>query len=383
MKYRLFLFFLIGSLSLKAQLTIEPVTSGKQALELLSGGTIQVESIDYYGSFNAIGKFTNNSPILNMKSGIYLGTGNLNAPVGPNITGGSSTPQSRDGMQLNDDPDLMKIASGKLFDQVILQFTFIPRCDTIAFQFVFGSEEYPEYVQKKFNDVFGFFIKGPGINGTKNMALLPDDSTPITINSVNMLYNNQYYIYNKPTTPEELKTSLQFDGFTRKLTAKSHVIPGQTYTIKIAIADVNDMSYDSGVFLEANSFTCLGQTVPPVQSKKDSVVATYTLHIEFPFNSSVIPQQYHRYLDSLYEVLSKNATYVMEVNGHTDNAGTAEYNKMLSEKRALAVKSYLIKKGIDATRISATGYGSSQPLNGNRNEKEKAANRRVVFVIKK
>ncbi len=362
---------------------MEPVTSGKQALELLSGGTIQVETIDYYGSFNAIGKFTNSSPILNMKSGIYLGTGNLNAPVGPNITGGSSTPQSRDGIQLADDPDLMKIASGKLFDQVILQFTFIPRCDTISFQFVFGSEEYPEYVQKKFNDVFGFFIKGPGIKGTQNMALLPDDSTPITINSVNMLYNNQYYIYNKPTTPEELKSSLQFDGFTRKLTAKAHVIPGQTYTIKIAIADVNDMGYDSGVFLETNSFTCLGQTLPPLQSKKDSVVATYTLHLEFPFNSSVIPQQYYKDLDSIFAQLKEHPEFIMEVNGHTDNAGTAEYNQLLSEKRALAVKSYLVKKGIDGARISATGYGSSQPLNGNRNEKEKAANRRVVFVIKK
>jgi len=63
-------------------------------------------------------------------------------------------------------PDLSVLAAGfQTFDASILEFDFIPQSDTLKFNYIFGSEEYPEYVNSGYNDVFGFFISGPGIAG--------------------------------------------------------------------------------------------------------------------------------------------------------------------------------------------------------------------------
>ena len=72
---------------------------------------------------------------------------------------------------------------------------------------------------------------------------------------------------------------------------------------------------------------------------------------------------------------------MIEVEGHTDNVGKAEVNKKLSQKRADAVKDYLIKKGIEADRLSAIGYGSEQPIADNKTKEGRAQNRRVEFKI--
>jgi gliding motility-associated-like protein len=136
---------------------------------------------------------------------------------------------------------------------------------------VFGSDEYNEFVCSSFNDVFGFFLSGPGISGPYsnnaiNIAIVPNTTLPVAINTVNIGQpgsagsaggcpvgglNNSLYFVNNP----EGSLSIQFDGFTTVLTAKSAVQCSQTYHIKIAIADVFDGAFDSGVFLEANSFT--------------------------------------------------------------------------------------------------------------------------------
>jgi hypothetical protein len=63
----------------------------------------------------------------------------------------------------------------------------------VEFEYVFGSEEYCEDVGSEYNDVFGFFISGPGINGVKNLAVLPGGTTPISVNSINHDVNTQYY----------------------------------------------------------------------------------------------------------------------------------------------------------------------------------------------
>lgn len=125
------------------------------------------------------------------------------------------------------------------------------------FQFVFGSEEYPEYVNQ-FNDVFGFFINGPGINGphsnnSKNIALIPGTNTPVSINNVNEGNNSEYFVVND-------LDFIQYDGFTTVFTAESEVQPMQTYHIKLAIGDGVDHFYDSGVLLQASSFCSGPQT---------------------------------------------------------------------------------------------------------------------------
>jgi outer membrane protein OmpA-like peptidoglycan-associated protein len=80
--------------------------------------------------------------------------------------------------------------------------------------------------------------------------------------------------------------------------------------------------------------------------------------------------------------LKENPQYKIKIAGHTDNVGSAEFNKQLSEKRAAAVVEYLKKKGIDSRRLSSVGFGEEKPLASNDDEKEgRELNRRTEFEI--
>ena len=84
----------------------------------------------------------------------------------------------------------------------------------------------------------------------------------------------------------------------------------------------------------------------------------------------------------MVELLLKNANVNIEIAGHTDNIGSAKYNKTLSERRAKSVFTYLVEKGIDGARLTAVGYGKDKPLVTNDQEKEgREINRRVEFKI--
>ncbi|HET8574475.1 MAG TPA: choice-of-anchor L domain-containing protein [Edaphocola sp.] len=157
-------------------------------------------------------------------------------------------------------------------DACVLEFDFVPAGDTIKFDYVFGSEEYPEYACSTFNDVFAFFINGPGLpNGINNIALIPNTTIPVAINSINNITNpssactdmgtgspfSQYYIDNEALGGQ----NIVYDGYTTVLTAISSVIPCDTYHLKLAIADAGDQSFDSGVFLRAGSLNSVGITL--------------------------------------------------------------------------------------------------------------------------
>jgi len=86
-------------------------------------------------------------------------------------------------------------------------------------------------------------------------------------------------------------------------------------------------------------------------------------------------------LNTLVDLMKKNPTMKIELSGHTDNSGIESENKILSENRAKAVMEYLITNGIEATRMSAKGYGSSKPIADNKTEEGKQKNRRTEFVV--
>ena len=127
-----------------------------------------------------------------------------------------------------------------------IEFDLTVTSDTIRFNYSFGSEEYLEFVGS-FNDVFAFYISGPGIVGTDNMALIPGTATPVSINNVNDVDNPSYYNINGegwdlPFSADDYY--IQYDGFTTVLEAKHNVIPCETYHLKMAIADDLDWSLD-------------------------------------------------------------------------------------------------------------------------------------------
>jgi hypothetical protein len=193
------------------------------------------------------GTFTGGTGIIGFESGIILSTGGVQNVVGPNQYDSISQINGLAG-----DPQLTAIAGGQTYDATNLQFDFTPTLSEISFQYVFASDEYNEYANTQFNDVFAFFLNKIGGTPT-NIAIVPGTtSTPVSINNVNLVNNPAYFINNDIASGAHLNTEM--DGLTTVLTASATVIPGQTYHIKLAIADVTDSVYDSNVFIKASSF---------------------------------------------------------------------------------------------------------------------------------
>lgn len=212
-----------------------------------------------------IGVFNRGNVTFPISSGIVMTTSNLSS-----ISQSSNYPSANASVDVTNntvtpDAKLATIISANLHDRAALDFDFVAFSDTMAFNYVFASEEYPDFVCSDYNDVFGFFIEGYNpvthANSSWNIALLPNGITPVTINTVNggqygssysptsttVLTNSQYYHQNSSSPPA-------FNGYTVKLAASANVVPCQVYHMHLAIADVTDGVYDSGVFLEEGSF---------------------------------------------------------------------------------------------------------------------------------
>ena len=225
---------------------------------VLLGPGVTVSNILYNGNPAAIGSFQATGTNLGIDEGIVMTTGTVIAgedgPHGPNDNGASGLDNGYGGSAL-----LSSIISGgTTLNASILEFDFIPYSDTVSFKYVFGSEEYPEWVSAGFNDVFGFFITGPGIIGYQNIAQLPNGAGVVSIDNVSAVTNQQFFVDNGNGTQAPFNSSdayIQYDGFTKVLKAFSEVQCGETYHLVIAIADVGDGQFDSGIFLEANSLS--------------------------------------------------------------------------------------------------------------------------------
>lgn len=251
-----------------AQLTFNNSVTAQQLAQALAGSGIIVTNATYTCPTNGIGKFGGGlTTNIGLDSGIILTTGANSIASGPNNlpAAGDCAYGSFPGDPTSGDPDLTPLSgTTETYDACKLEFDMTPLCDTLKFNYVFGSEEYPDFVCSQYNDVFAFFISGPGIIGQQNMALIPGTTTPVAINSVNSgsagsqsnggsctsLGYSQYYVDNTGGT------TIQYNGFTTVLTAKSAVQACQNYHLKIAIADAGDCAYDSGILLQANSLQC-------------------------------------------------------------------------------------------------------------------------------
>ena len=260
-----------------AQITISntnPYNSSNHLINnVLLGGGVSANNVTYQGDPIQVGFINAINSNLGIDSGIVLSTGDI-IDLDPNFFGFGNIPSST-----NSDPDLLNVANSVpplinqpfnvtgIFDVATLEFDFIPNSDTLSFNYVFGSDEYLTWINSEYNDVFGFFISGPGIsgpyaspsgfpNGSINIANVPNSTPPlpITISSVNNLLNSQYYIDNQSTFPQ----TISCNGFTTSFTATTLVQCGEIYHIRLALADGSDANLDSWVFLEAGSFSSNG-----------------------------------------------------------------------------------------------------------------------------
>lgn len=206
---------------------------------------------------NQYGVFSNGmSTSLGFNSGLIMSSGTATLAAGAASSFASGTYNVS-----VTDPQLTAIAAGATNDVCIITITLVPQCNTLALRFVFGSEEYPEFVGGNFNDVFGFFVSGPnpagGTYNNLNVAQLPN-GTPVSINNVNPNLNNAFYVNNASST------TIAYDGVTTVLTPVLDVIACQEYTFKLAIADAGDFSYDSAIFIDFISCATSVAAVDPV-----------------------------------------------------------------------------------------------------------------------
>ena len=183
--------FLSGD-NLFGQIVINSSMTPAQLVQnILVQGGLSISNITYTGATGAaksqIGSFTNNNTTyLGLPSGIVLSSGYINHIAAPASTTGAMS----DATGTPGDADLEALSgAASTYDTSVLQFDFIPSYNTVSFKYVFGSEEYPEYVCSQFNDVFGFFLSGPGIagpysNSSINIALIPGSSPHFLLQSI-------------------------------------------------------------------------------------------------------------------------------------------------------------------------------------------------------
>jgi len=245
------------------------------ANEVLAGKGVTISNVRSYGYAEQFGYFENGKDIVEMASGVVMSNGSV-----PNIF-----PQDKRMNKTYDvsvdgglgDDDLLTIANevpalvnksftvAKTADAAIIEFDFVSVSDSVEFSFVFASEEYssPEdagYLFSKYNDVFGFFVAGPGIsgpysspseftNGSANLATIPENNWPITVSTVNDQFNSGYFNHSSNGASPN-----PFNGQTFLITRTFRVEPCEVYHFRFAIADGQDNSHDSAVFLEEGSF---------------------------------------------------------------------------------------------------------------------------------
>lgn len=279
----LVIIYLINFVGLSsAQTTVTGITPSAAA-NLLLGTGVTISGVSFTGSTQQLAEFNYGSSEIGINHGIALTTGQYNFITGNNTSdvGNQMNLSSPTGITDADLASLAGVSIGATKNPVFLEFDFTTTGTTVQFEYVFACEEYNRYAPNaingcslsSFNDVFGFFISGPGITGpftggtAMNIATLPSSTTPVSVNTVNYCFNSSYYINNcygitpcagtySPTLdPSHLP--FPYNGKTVVLTAKANVscAPGATYHIKLAITNISDDLLDAAVFIKANSLS--------------------------------------------------------------------------------------------------------------------------------
>jgi outer membrane protein OmpA-like peptidoglycan-associated protein len=405
-KYIWFVVFFIANSACYAQFKVGEASSIDSLVRFVlldDESNVLISNIQYSGNQKSIGHFQNASIPELFNEGIILTSGSIHHITSHNLDQARSYNTNTKGNEL-----LTRIASGQTTNAAVLSFDFVPFTDTIVFYYIFGSEEYPEFVEKEKNDVFAFFISQNGDNPV-NIAKIEESGIPITIDNVNSQNHSELFIKNYiwdlnysflSRNPQKkiLASNLEYDGITTKLPAKYAVKPGRKYHIDLAIADVDDYFNDSGVFLKAGSFKSSGQKKIFVKSvierylvdfedkyqnikvKKDS--ANPGIQIFYKIDSFDLTQKKEAYLSDILSFIQSYPQLDVMIYGHTDETGTTEYNQKLSAQRAAEVANYFIAQDISSKRISFKGFGSAKPLNDKGTNEAKAMNRRVEVFFK-
>lgn len=300
----LFIVAISGAKNVRGQMVVDnTITVNDLVNDYLVGENVNVFNILINGVpgdsvYTNIGLFDASNSNIPIQNGIVMGPMDVNYVIDGDASFGSGNLPSYS------DADLDSLAAPlniPATEYAILEFDFIPQGEVVLFRYVFSSEEYPGFVCSQYNDAFGFFISGPGINGpymngAENIAIIPGTDLPVAINTVNDgnpatpgneagcpeggLDNSEYFIvnYNMPSPATAM------NGFTTVLEATSVVQCGEMYHLKMAISNVSDGALDSGVFLESGSFGAIPIVQIDIDTPTDSSLVGEGCQIDFVFN---------------------------------------------------------------------------------------------------
>lgn len=238
---------------------------------LINNPCAEVTNVTWSTSSNAsgplgIGYFEKNGSSFAYNDGIILSSGFISAAPGPKGNGIQANGNSGGDASLNA-LILAQGLSGTTNNASVLEFDFTAITDQMSFNFLFASEEYGEF-QCTYSDIFAFLLTDLTTGITTNIAVIPNTNIPV---SVTTIHDQQYYsgggvncgnanvqyfdrYFDGGNDAASLGAPINFHGQTVSMIAQSEVVPGNTYHIKLAIADYNDSSHDSAVFIEGGSF---------------------------------------------------------------------------------------------------------------------------------
>jgi hypothetical protein len=232
---------LVGLAHSAHAISVSNSTDANALAAYLAGAGVTISNASLtYNTDSPSGMFSGGASSVGFANGVVLTSGTTDCIAGPNnqtgCTGGGTTTS--------------------------LKFDFTSSTGSVFFNYVFGSEEYNQYVGSQYNDQFELLLNGV------NIALLPGGAGIVSINNVNCGTNSAYYVNNNSgeiNTPEGCTNAgldIQLDGLTKVLTAGASVLAGETNTFEFRIYDVSDGQLDSAVFIQQGTFSGTQTEVP-------------------------------------------------------------------------------------------------------------------------
>ncbi len=241
----------------------------------------------------------------------------------------------------------------------------------------------------KENAKIGPFIKaGIGFNMLKNVSMNPAESYSFLNIPVGagfrIKFNDRFNVSYEATY--NLNSSDEYDGLAQDGNDKylNHKVSfvfgmncnGGEDADKDGVPDKRDRCPGTPEGTAVDFYGC-----PKISNEETDRVKLLAKDINFEFDSDKITAESYPALDEVVSVLKKHPGARVAVNGHTDNQGDDDYNLGLSQRRAQSVKDYLVSKGIDTKRVTAKGYGETDPIDSNDTPEGRARNRRVEFLF--
>jgi len=312
-------------------------TAEQMVMDFFANSCATPSNVTYNGAPATMAFFEGANTNLGVNAGILISTGDV-TQVANDVSFFANTNTNSAG-----DLDLEGLNGGfPSYDASILEFDLTVADDgDMDFQYVFGSEEYPEFVNSSFNDVFGFLVSGMG--AINNIALVPGANIPVSINNVNGGLNSQYYIANDTLG----NADLAFDGMTTPLQATFMAIGGNTYHVKIGVSDIGDGVFDSGVFIGIESLCGDSLLAPPA----DALFAVSGNTVTF--------ENLSRYATSWHWDFGDGTTSDERYPGPHTYAQDGQYIVTLTTHNWCCEDAYQIEVQIGA---SATGEATQKPF---------------------